>query len=127
MSEHIEQVEVVKWARDNEMVCPELSMLFSTLNGIPLLGISGRLRAVIINRMKAEGMKRGVPDLLFFVARKGYHGLVIEMKVNTNKPTEEQVSWLDKMHEQGYLAVACWGSEEAKQVIADYLDRNDLL
>lgn len=127
MNEHTEQARVIEWARTNEFICPELCMLFSTLNGIPLLGINGRMRAIIINRMKAEGMKNGVPDLLFFVARKGYHGLVIEMKVNDNKPSKEQTSWLDKMHEQGYLAVACWGADESKQVIADYLDRKDLI
>ena len=127
MSEHTEQAKVIAWARDNEYICPELSMLFSTLNGIPLLGISGKVRAIIINHMKAEGMKVGVPDLLFFVARGGYHGLVIEMKVNKNKPTPEQATWLDRMHEQGYLAVACWGADEAKDVIASYLGRMDLL
>jgi len=126
MSEHTEQAEVVSWARDNEFICPELSMLFSTLNGIPLLGINGRMRATIINRMKAEGMKNGVPDLLFFVARDGYHGLVIEMKVKGNKPSDKQVDWLEKMTEQGYLAVACWGAEDAIKTISEYLGRKDL-
>ena len=36
-------------------------------------------------RLKAMGVQAGVPDLLLFVARNGYHGLAIEMKSRKGK------------------------------------------
>jgi hypothetical protein len=121
-SEHSEQSAVIQWAQLMEGAHPELELLFSTLNGIPLIGMSGKTRAVVIHHMKQEGLKRGVPDLFLMVPRKGYHGLVIEMKVGRNKPTEEQISWLDKLEAQGYRAVALWGAEEVIAEISEYLE-----
>lgn len=119
-SEHGEQAAIIDWARMNEFRIPELELLFSTLNGIPLLG-SLAVRSRIINYMKTEGMKAGVPDLFLLVPRGGYHGLVIELKVGTNKPSEKQSWWLDKFDEQGYRAVAIWGADEAIKLIEEYL------
>lgn len=36
-------------------------------------------------KLKAEGVRRGVPDLMLLAKRHGYSGLVIELKVGTNR------------------------------------------
>ena len=74
--------------------------------------------------MKAEGLKAGVPDLCLPVARQGYHGLYIEMKYGRNKPTAKQKWWLEKLAEQGYKTIVCWGADEAIAVLEDYLERS---
>ena len=117
MSEHDEQATVIAWASLLAGRHPALDMLFAVPNGARLSkgGYGWR-------KLEKEGARKGVPDMLLMVPRKGYHGLAIELKHKTNKPTPEQAWWLDHLTEQGYLAVACWESAEAIEVISEYLE-----
>ena len=72
-------------------------------------------------KFKAEGLKPGFPDLSLHVARKGCHSLHIEMKVGRNTLTPEQIEWIIKLTDAGNMAVACWGQDEARKVIMEYL------
>lgn len=72
-------------------------------------------------RLKAQGLKSGVPDVCLPTAHGGYIGLYIEMKVKPNKPTENQKQWLRKLREQGHLTAVCYSWEEAKQLIERYI------
>jgi len=113
--EHNEQVRLFAWAEWARMERPELGLLFAVPNG-------GRRDAVTGARLKAEGVKAGVPDVWLPVARQGYHGLVIELKADaTKRASREQERWLADLMEQGYLAVVCHGCEAAKGVIRAYL------
>lgn len=69
----------------------------------------------------AEGVKAGVPDVWLALPRGRYHGLVIEMKVKPNKPTKHQIKWIKQLNEVGYLAVVCYGFEEAREILDNYL------
>jgi len=80
-------------------------------------GLRGKAEAA---RLKAEGVKAGVPDLCIPIARGGYHGLFVEMKFGRNKPTDEQMKWLSTLERNGYMATVCWGAEEAIAVIEQY-------
>jgi len=113
--EHNEQVRLFAWAGREAEERPELGLLFAVPNG-------GRRDKVTGARLKAEGVKAGVPDVWLPVARQGYHGLVIELKADaTKRASREQERWLADLMEQGYLAVVCHGCEEAKGVIRAYL------
>jgi hypothetical protein len=115
-AEHREQVRLFAWARKEEGARPELGLLFAVPNG-------GRRDAATGARMKAEGVKRGVPDVWLPVAREGYHGLVIELKADaTGRPTPEQVVWLRRLAMEGYKALLCVGADEARSVIVAYLE-----
>lgn len=72
-------------------------------------------------KLKQEGVKAGVPDLVLPVSRGGYHGLYIELKVGKNKPTKEQKEWLEALKQEGYYATWCVGSEAAIKIIEEYL------
>ena len=75
-------------------------------------------------RLRAQGVKSGVPDLCLPVARGGNHGLYIELKRQRDgRISEEQVRWIDGLLEQGYAAAICKGWQEAASVIIDYLQR----
>lgn len=75
-------------------------------------------------RLRAQGVKSGVPDLCLPVARGGNHGLYIELKRRRGgRISEEQVRWIDGLLEQGYAAAICKGWQEAASVIIDYLQR----
>ena len=114
--EHQEQARLVKWVDEVALEqYPELAWLFAVPNG-------GRRDAVTGAKLKAEGVKPGVPDLVLPVPRGGYHGLWIEMKTEDGRMTPEQKEWQGFLRAQGYRADMCRGSREAAQMLLGYLD-----
>lgn len=115
-SESIEQISLMHWAVFMKNRYPELELLYHVPNG-------GKRDRTTAAKLKAEGVKAGVPDLVLPVGRGGYLGLYIEMKVGKNKTTENQEYWLKKLTEQGYRTAVCYGWEEASAVLEDYLSQ----
>lgn len=114
--EELEQEALFRWARLSEGRWPELRWLHHVPNG-------GLRSKAVAARLKAAGVKPGVPDVCLPVPRGGYHGLYIELKVGKNRPTEHQRAWLDHLQEAGYCAAVCWGWEAAKGQIEWYLQQ----
>ena len=115
MSEAQEQKVIFEWAEWNKNKYPELEMLMHTVN-------EGKRTPRMGAELKRMGMKRGFPDISLLVPNKKYHGLFIELKADkTKRLTKEQKEWLEKLNKYGYKAVRCNGSEEAIQVIKDYI------
>jgi len=85
---------------------------------IPNGGSRHLLEAV---KLKRSGVRAGVPDLCIPLVRKGYNGLYIEMKRKGGKLRIEQKDWLELLNNNGYLAKACWGFDEAKELIEKYI------
>jgi len=123
-SEHDQQVFVLEWAERMAYQYAELALLYAVPNGARLpwkKDRHGQRYSPEAMRLKAEGLKAGVPDLCLPVPRQGFHSLYIELKQGKNKPTEAQIWWLDQLARQGHLAVVCWGAEEAIGVLREYL------
>jgi hypothetical protein len=112
--EHIAQRQVVAWAQAQSGLLPELQLLYAIPNG-------GHRMKAVAGKLKAEGVKAGVPDLCLPVARGGYHGLYIEMKAGANRATKPQKTWITALSRQGYRALVCHGFEDARGTIIDYL------
>ena len=93
---------------------PCLAYLFAIPNG-------GKRATVTAMRLKAEGVKAGVPDIFLPWPVGGWCGLWIEMKYGSNKTTEQQRDWLAWLGINGYKTEVCWGAGEAIRVIEDYL------
>lgn len=71
--------------------------------------------------LKRLGLRKGVPDLFIPQARKGYHGLFLELKKDvTCKPTKEQMAWIMKLNTAGYYATVCYGADAAIAEIKNY-------
>ncbi len=114
MSESTEQQALFEWAEIAAKKTPELKLLFAIPNG-------GKRPITTAMRMKAEGQKSGVPDICLPVPCKKYHGLYIEMKVGKNKPSANQLWWIEQLQAQGYRVDVCYGWGEAVKVIVDYV------
>ena len=115
-SESVEQQRLFQWARMMQGKHPELEMLFKISN-------EGKRTRTNGARMRAEGLKKGVPDLCLPVARCGCHALYIELKkADGGRLSSEQIEWLDKLKQQGNMAVVSHGWEPAAQIIEDYLE-----
>jgi len=113
-AEHEEQRKIFEWAEWSIGRLPELEMLFAVPNG-------GRRDKATAARLKAEGVKAGVPDIILPVPRGGYAGLWIELKRRPNEPTEQQQRWLERLRGHGCMAGVCYSAEEAIAAIEDYL------
>ena len=114
--EELEQIALMQWATMMSEKYPELKLLFHIPNG-------GKRTMSEAVRFKRAGVKAGVPDLFLPVARGGYHGLFIELKVGKNTPTKKQAEWLDALTEQHYKTAVCYGAEEALNELVRYLKR----
>lgn len=124
MTEHQEQAVLVIWCAVKARSVPELALIYAIPNGAKLpwrKNAKGQRYSPEALRLKEEGLKPGVPDMCLPVARNGYHGLYLENKFGRNKPSPEQEWWLDRLAEQGYLAIVCWSFEEAREAICEYL------
>ena len=113
-SEHTEQVALFEWAATFAPRYPQLDLLFAVPNG-------GHRHISVAARLKREGTRAGVPDILLPVPSKGWHGLFIELKYGKNKTSKTQDWWLARLTEQEYLAVVCYGWRDAAETIKDYL------
>lgn len=121
MSEHSQQALVIAWAKDNEKRFPELRWLHSSLNGIFIPG-PRHIVWRIMNTQRQEGMKKGIPDLFLPAARRGYHGLYIEMKRDdSGVVSPEQKDFLEFAAEQGYRDQVCYGYIDAIKELEWYL------
>jgi hypothetical protein len=113
--EHAEQVALMRWAALHVRRYPGLELLFAIPNG-------GRRDAVTGARLKAEGVKAGVPDLLLPWPAGGWHGLFIELKAPGGRVTVAQKRWIEWLRAAGYRAEVCYGWEEAAKVMMEYLE-----
>lgn len=110
LSEREEQRALVawfKWQYPNEL-----------LFAIPNQLVRGKLGALVACR---DGVVAGVPDVMVACSRCGLHGLFIEMKSCEGRVSIEQARIGDLLCEKGYLAVVCYGFEEAKSVVSRYM------
>ena len=113
--EHDEQVSLFQWAAHMSGKYPELRLMYAIPNG-------GLRNTVVARKLKAEGVKAGVPDIFLPAARGGYHGLYIEMKrAKGGTESAEQKDFRELMISEGYKAVVCRGWVKAKDEIESYL------
>ncbi|MFA5378473.1 MAG: VRR-NUC domain-containing protein [Dehalococcoidia bacterium] len=112
--EEAEQMAVMEWAEWMETQIPALRWLHHIPNG-------GHRSKAVAGKLKAAGVKRGVPDLCLPVPSYGWHGLYIEMKVEGRRPTRDQKKWLKHLSEAGYFTAVCYGADEAITVLKRYL------
>jgi len=129
--EHNLQVSCVNWFRMQHR--QYAIQLVAVPNG-------GKCSKAVAKKLKAEGVTRGVSDLILFVPNKAYHALCIEMKVDT--PTgefkkrdgvekvrkgiqsDEQKDWQKAIETQGYKYVVCRSIEGFMNEVNNYLKLN---
>jgi hypothetical protein len=101
---------------------PDLTtaLIFAIPNG-GARGDSVKSRAIRGGQLKAEGVKDGVADIFLSVARGGYFGFYIEMKVKDKKPTKNQRDFRDLVTKRGYLWAFYDGWEHARDDIIKYM------
>jgi hypothetical protein len=117
--EHRSQCAVMTWAdlTARSLKDDRLQWLFAIPNG-------GHRHIKVAVKLKAEGVKAGVPDLMLPVASASgeFHGLFIEMKTEKGRPSKEQKRWLAGLKANGYRTEICHSAGEAIAVLKEYLE-----
>ena len=114
-TESYHQQQLFLWSQWVSGKWPELELMYHVPN-------EGKRSKAAGGRLKAEGLKAGVPDICLPVARGKYHGLYIELKSEKGRETEAQSWWLAALRRQGYAARVCHGWVEARECIEKYLE-----
>jgi hypothetical protein len=79
----------------------------------------------VARKLKAEGVLAGVTDLCLPAARRGYHGLYLEMKSEEGVATKEQKEFLRGVSGEGFCAVIAQQVDDARDVLEWYIGIND--
>jgi len=114
-SESQSQRALIKWWSH---ACRGFGLHEKTLMAFPMQGARTPRNGA---RMKAEGMRAGLPDCLVAVARSNYHGLWIENKTSKGQLSESQQEMRDILIKQGYAWFLCRSLDEAINTITTYL------
>lgn len=127
-TEHSHQVALFAWAALPPVAeaFPELERgLFAIPNG-GSRGDTQQSRSIEGGKMKAEGAKAGVSDMMLAVPKGGCHGLFIELKKLKAKgvgPSDEQTKFGNFVQNQGYGFIVCYGWRDARDIIIQYLSQ----
>ena len=113
-SEAQNQVALFEWAAWNSKKYPELKMLHAIPNG-------GSRHPAEAAHLKRQGVKSGISDIFLPAARRGYHGIYIEMKAPKGRLSPAQKEWLEAVKREGYYAAVCYGSDRAIALLTWYL------
>ena len=113
--EHTIQKTLIRWAELQAGKYPQLHLLHAIPNG-------GKRNKVTAAKLKAEGVRPGVPDLFLPVPKDIYHGLYLEIKTPTGTVRKAQKQWIGALQHQGYKVEVCRSWHYAAAIICTYLE-----
>lgn len=89
-------------------------LIFAIPNG-------GQRHKAVAAKLKAEGVKSGVPDIFVAEPRGPFHGLFIEMKKPGNAPRPAQRDWKMQLIARGYRASVRYSQQDAWECLCAYM------
>ncbi len=92
-------------------------LLFHVANELDRPDANARMGAI----RRAEGIVKGVSDLVLLIPRGGYHGLMIEMKTLEGYQRPEQREWQALVEAQGYRYEVIRTKEAFMALLDEYL------
>jgi hypothetical protein len=114
MSESSHQIFIFQVLELNEREFPFLKFVYAVPNG-------GHRHPATAGRMKAEGVRKGVPDIVLPVPNTYYHGAYFELKKDAKcRATPEQKEFIEFVKSQGYYADVCYGADDVLDRIEAY-------
>ena len=113
--EDTDLINIVSWF---DYQLPHLSPLLIHVPNESDMPVQGRVKA------KKKGVRKGVPDLMLLKGNSKYSGLMLELKRQDrtkSKVSVEQDAYAQELSEQGFFCAFCYGFDEAKKCIEEYL------
>lgn len=112
-TEHDLQVSIIAECDRRAFNEPLWGLIYAIPNG-------GHRKKGVAAKLKAEGVRAGVPDLCWPIARHGYHGLYMELKIGRNRPTDAQRAWINTLIAQNYYVVVTFEFNHALEQLEWY-------
>lgn len=109
------QVTFFDVLRLNERQFPIFKDVYHVPNG-------GHRHEAVALKLRAEGVKPGIPDIHLDAARRGFHGFKCELKVERNKLGENQIYFRKRYIEEGFFTHSAWHYAELLAMLLWYLD-----
>ena len=119
-SEHSHQMAFFAWCQQQSVIYPKLKFAFAIPNG----GARDKRTA---SNLKAEGVKKGVPDVFIPIAAHGCHGLWIEFKrpgtetQSEGRLSTEQKEFRDFVLSEKYGHFVAYSYSQAVDCVVRYL------
>lgn len=119
MNDHEHQHQVAFFQLVDIKLMKKFPFLDKLLFAVPNGGHRSKAQG---GKLKAEGVKRGVSDILLLHPKRGYGYLCIEMKTRGNKTSDDQDEFNERVtiDGRGFYHVA-YSSQEAFKVLSWYL------
>ena len=118
MSEHDEQTQLFQILALYEERYPVLKWIFAIPNG-------GKRHPATAVKMKAEGVRRGIPDICVPYPVDEWAGCYVEMKFGKGRLTKEQQEFIEAFQPTHKIYV-CYSAIEAAHAIGKYLGIDEL-
>lgn len=110
-----EQKTLFEWAKLQQRRYPALELLHAIPNG-------GSRNPIEARHLKEQGVKAGIPDICLPVPSRHHTALYIELKRRKGgQVSEAQKRMMFALKKYGNMAVVCYGWEEARDAILNYL------
>lgn len=114
----LETVEVYGQQHDRERTLSVADVMFWIPNGV------GKMSLYVAQKMRAQGLTPGVPDLFLPWPVDGLSGLFLELKAappHSAPISPPQQNWIRRLQRLGYAAGVARGHTEAAGMITAYL------
>ncbi|WP_322528964.1 VRR-NUC domain-containing protein [Salinicola sp. LHM] len=116
-----EQARLILWLLGEHHRATAVGPAYEHVYAVPNGGSRHVLEA---KKLKRQGVRAGVSDLVIALPRGGYHGLYLEFKATPPRNAQlaaSQREWLERMASAGYCAKLALGIEQAQAVIREYM------
>lgn len=108
------QKAFMQWVRLSENLIPELRLLHAIPNG-------GHRHPAVGGKMKAEGVRSGIPDLHLPVIRNSFPSLYLETKRPGEALSKSQIKIIRLLRQERNVVVVCFSTEELITRTKQYL------
>lgn len=114
-SEHGEQVAVFKFL---ELLEPHWPELVGSIHAVPN---GGQRSKAVAGKLKAEGVRSGIPDICVPLPSQGFSSLRLELKAKGGQLTDSQKLRMPMLRALGNQVAVCVGWHAAVREIIDYV------
>ena len=82
----------------------------------------GQRHIAVARKLKAMGVKPGIPDYVCPVPSNGFNGMVVELKVPGGRLSEHQKRWMEIFKRLHYRCAVCYEVEPFKHGFLEYFN-----
>lgn len=127
VKEHDIQCSFFNWVDKMSMFDWRYKNIFAVPNGskLPFKNIVRKGEKIRVcpqaQRLKKEGLRSGVLDVVVAYPIPPYAGMFIEFKTDAGKVSPEQKDWIERLTQAGYHCVVMRSWEDAVNALKKYL------